>query len=81
MSTKDRHTCLEILEDGSLNDLVRGELAGRRKVKDMFLKTLESLNAVDHSELLSLLLSFVSNLCYAGPQFKELMKPDSSTLL
>lgn len=35
---------LNILEDGSLNDLIRGQLSEKKKIKDLFINVIKSLD-------------------------------------
>ena len=35
---------LNVLEDGSLNDLIRGQLSEKKKIKDLFINVIKSLD-------------------------------------
>ena len=58
------HQILVLLENGSLNEVVRGTLSEMNKIKDLFLIVIRSVNMTETRDLVSSLIQFVSNLCY-----------------
>ena len=60
------HQILEILEEGSMNEFVRENLAEKKKIKDLFLIVIRSININENKKLVSSLISFASNLCYGS---------------
>jgi len=59
-----------LLENGSLNDVVRGILSEKTKIKDLFLIVFRSVEITENMLLISSLIQFVSNLCYGTGKFR-----------
>lgn len=64
LSKADMLTIMQILESGSLNEIVRGNLSDKKKIKDLFLVVIKSIEIAKNKELISSLIQFFSNLCY-----------------
>lgn len=59
-----------MLENASLNDVVRGILSEKTKIKDLFLIVIRSVEITENMKLISSLVQFVSNLCYGTGKFR-----------
>lgn len=64
LSYEDMLVILHTLETGSLNELVRSNLSDKKKIKDLFLVVIRSIEISANKELVSSLIQFFSNLCY-----------------
>jgi len=64
---------LEILENGSMAEPVRMNLSEKKKVKDLFLVVIRSINIDENREVVSSLIQFASNLCYGTGKFRRLL--------
>jgi hypothetical protein len=64
------HRLLTLLENGSLNEVVRGILSEKTKIKDLFLIVFRSVEITENMLLISSLIQFVSNLCYGTGKFR-----------
>lgn len=42
---------------------------------------MESLSVKENAKVITMLISFASNLCYSGPKFKEIMRTESKSVL
>lgn len=71
------HLILEILEAGSMNEAVRLHLSERKKIKDLFLVVIKSVNIKENRRLLSSLIQFVSNLCYGTGKFRTMLRSEN----
>ena len=61
---------LQILETGSMNEEVRGNLSEKKKIKDLFLVVIRSIEISKNKVLISSLLQFISNLCYGNGKLR-----------
>ena len=59
-----------LLENASLNEVVRGILSEKTKIKDLFLIVIRSVEITENMKLISSLIQFVSNLCYGTGKFR-----------
>jgi len=64
---------LQILEAGSLNEEVRNNLSDKKKIKDLFLVVIRSIEIHKNKMLVASLLSFISNLCYGQGKLKQML--------
>jgi hypothetical protein len=69
---------LEILEGASMNEQVRLGLSEKKKIKDLFLVVIRSIDAKDNRRLLSSLIQFVSNLCYGTGKFRTMLRTENT---
>lgn len=69
---------LHILETGSLNESVRGNLSDKKKIKDLFLVVINSIEISKNKELISSLVQFFSNLCYGTGKLKSMLAREDS---
>ena len=58
------HKILQILENGSMSEAVRKNLSEKKKVKDLFLIVIRSIDIDENRSVVSSLIQFASNLCY-----------------
>lgn len=70
---------LQILETGSLNEAVRGNLSDKKKIKDLFLVVVRSIEINSNKILISSLLQFISNLCYGSGKLKMMLAKENMT--
>lgn len=70
---------LQILETGSLNETVRGNLSDKKKIKDLFLVVIRSIEINKNKVLISSLLQFISNLCYGSGKLKMMLAKENMT--
>lgn len=68
---------LQILETGSLNETVRGNLSDKKKIKDLFLVVIRSIEINKNKVLISSLLQFISNLCYGTGKLKMMLAKEN----
>lgn len=59
-----------MLENASLNEVVRSTLSDKHKIKDLFLVVCRSVDIKESMKLLASLVQFVSNLCYGTGKFR-----------
>lgn len=71
------HKVLEILENGSMNEFVRENLSEKKKIKDLFLVVINSINIEENRKLVSSLIQFVSNLCYGTGKFRVMLRSEN----
>ena len=64
---------LQILESGSLNETVRSNLSDKKKIKDLFLVVIRSIDIPSNKMLVSSLVQFISNLCYGTGKLKQML--------
>lgn len=64
LADPDMTMILQILETGSLNEHVRANLSDKKKIKDLFLVVIKSIEIPKNKLLVSSLIQFISNLCY-----------------
>lgn len=64
---------LIILENGSMNEEVRMNLSEKKKIKDLFLVIIRSIDIKENRTLVASLIQFVSNLCYGTNKFRQML--------
>ena len=74
------HQILEILENGSMAEPVRNNLSEKKKVKDLFLVVIRSIDIDENRPVVSSLIQFASNLCYGQGKFRRLLIAQESPL-
>lgn len=73
---------LEILESGSMNEAVRGNLSEKKKIKDLFLVVVRSVEISKNKKMIASLVQFFSNLCYGTGKLRQMLaKDDQSELM
>jgi len=72
---------LHILETGSLNETVRSNLSDKKKIKDLFLVVIRSIEIGKNKELISSLIQFFSNLCYGQGKLRQMLSREDPTEL
>lgn len=70
---------LEILETSSLNEVVRESLSEKKKIKDLFLVVIKTVDLALHRKLVSSLIQFVSNLCYGTGKLRTMLRGDDKS--
>ena len=61
-----------------MNEFVRLHLSEKKKIKDLFLVVIKSIEPKDNRKLLSSLIQFVSNLCYGTGKFRTMLRSENS---
>ena len=69
---------LQILETGSMNEQVRGNLSDKKKIKDLFLVVIRSVEINKNKVLISSLVQFISNLCYGNGKLRQMLAKEDS---
>jgi hypothetical protein len=69
---------LYILETGSMNEPVRMNLSDKKKIKDLFLVVINSIEIGKNKELISSLVQFFSNLCYGQGKLRSMLAREGS---
>lgn len=69
---------LQILETGSLNEQVRANLSDKKKIKDLFLVVIRSIEISKNKALISSLIQFISNLCYGQGKLRMMLAKENS---
>jgi len=59
-----------------MHEEVRSDLSEKKKIKDLFLVVLNSINIKENRQLVSQLISFASNLCYGAGKFRKMLVND-----
>lgn len=73
---------LQILETASLNEEIRINLSDKKKIKDLFLAVINSIEIKKNMTLVSSLVQFISNLCYGQGRLKQMLaKEDKGEFL
>ena len=67
---------LTLLENASMHEEVRSDLSEKKKIKDLFLVVINSINIKENRQLVSQLISFASNLCYGAGKFRRMLVND-----
>lgn len=62
-----------LLENGSLVEAVRINLSEKKKMKDLFLVVIKSIDIKQNRKLVASLIQFVSNLCYGTGKFRKML--------
>ena len=68
----------QILETGSMNEEVRGNLSDKKKIKDLFLVVIRSIEISKNKVLISSLVQFISNLCYGTGKLRSMLAKENS---
>lgn len=74
----DMLTILTILETGSLNEAVRSNLSDKKKIKDLFLVVIRSIEINKNKRLIASLVQFISNLCFGSGKLKQMLAKEDS---
>lgn len=69
---------LQILETASMNDLVRSNLSDKKKIKDLFLVVIRSIEICKNKYLISSLIQFISNLCFGNGKLRQMLAREDS---
>ena len=64
---------LVILENASMNEAVRMNLSEKKKIKDLFLVVIRSIDIKENRPLVASLIQFASNLCYGTNKFRRML--------
>jgi hypothetical protein len=67
---------LTLLENASMHEEVRTDLSEKKKIKDLFLVVINSIDIKNNRVLVSQLISFASNLCYGTGKFRRMLIAD-----
>ena len=78
LSLDEMLTILQILEAGSLNEQVRHNLSDKKKIKDLFLVVVRSVEIPRNKKLLAALIQFVANLCHGSGKLKQMLSREDS---
>ena len=70
LSLDEMLTILTVLEAGSLNEQVRHNLSEKKKIKDLFLVVIRSVDIPKNKALISSLIQFIANLCQGTGKLK-----------
>ena len=70
---------LVILENASMNEAVRMNLSEKKKIKDLFLVVIRSIDIKENRSLVASLIQFVSNLCYGTNKFRRMLTAGEDT--
>ena len=70
LSLDEMLTILTVLEAGSLNEQVRHNLSEKKKIKDLFLVVIRSVDIPKNKALISSLIQFIANLCHGTGKLK-----------
>mmetsp|Transcript_10000 Transcript_10000/g.15148 ORF Transcript_10000/g.15148 Transcript_10000/m.15148 type:complete len:388 (-) Transcript_10000:91-1254(-) len=73
LSYSDMLLVLQILETGSMNEAVRLNLSDKKKIKDLFLVVIRSIEIPKNKTLISSLIQFISNLCYGQGRLRQML--------
>lgn len=64
---------LHMLESGSMNESVRMNLSDKKKIKDLFLVVINSIEIAKNKQLISSLVQFFSNLCFGQGKLRSML--------
>lgn len=70
------YAILVLLENASLDEVVRSTLSEMSKIKDLFLIVIRSIDIDQNMKLVSSLIQFVSNLCYGTGKFRKMLSQE-----
>jgi hypothetical protein len=73
LDTNSISQILGLLENGSLVESVRVNLSEKKKMKDLFLVVIKSIEIKENRKLVASLIQFVSNLCYGTGKFRKML--------
>lgn len=74
----DMVTLLQILENGSMNEAVRSNLSEKKKIKDLFLVVIRSIDIKKNKVVVSSLIQFISNLCYGTGRLRTMLAKEDT---
>ena len=60
-----------------MNEFVRENLSEKKKIKDLFLVVINSIDIKQNRKLVSSLIQFVSNLCYGTGKFRQMLRSEN----
>lgn len=60
-----------------MNEFVREALSEKKKIKDLFLVVIRSIDIKENRKLVSSLLQFASNLCYGTGKFRIMLRSEN----
>lgn len=61
-----------------MNELVRESLSEKKKIKDLFMVVIKSIDISQNRKLVSSLIQFASNLCYGTGKFRTMLKTENT---
>ena len=61
-----------------MNDIVRSNLSDKKKIKDLFLVVIRSIEICKNKYLISSLIQFISNLCYGNGKLRQMLAREDS---
>lgn len=61
-----------------MNDIVRSNLCDKKKIKDLFLVVIRSIEICKNKYLISSLIQFISNLCYGNGKLRQMLAREDS---
>jgi len=64
---------LILLENASMNEAVRMNLSEKKKIKDLFMVVIRSVDIKENRTLVASLIQFASNLCYGTNKFRRML--------
>ena len=70
---------LTLLEGASMEENTRSDLSEKKKIKDLFLVVIRSIDIKKNRPIISQLISFASNLCYGTGKFRRMLATDKET--
>ena len=78
LGREDMVTLLQILETGSMNEAVRSNLSEKKKIKDLFLVVIRSIDIKKNKVVVSSLIQFISNLCYGTGRLRTMLAKEDT---
>ena len=61
-----------------MNEQVRSNLSEKKKIKDLFLVVIRSVEIYKNKKLISSLIQFISNLCYGAGKLRTMLANEDS---
>lgn len=71
-------TLLQILETGTMNEAVRSNLSEKKKIKDLFLVVIRSIDIKKNKVVVASLIQFISNLCYGTGRLRTMLAKEDT---
>ncbi len=62
-----------------MNEMVRDSLSEKKKIKDLFMIVIKSIDISQNRKLVSSLIQFASNLCYGTGKFRTMLKTENTS--
>jgi hypothetical protein len=62
-----------------MEEATRSDLSEKKKIKDLFLVVIRSIDIETNRPIISQLISFASNLCYGTGKFRRMLATDKET--